>query len=489
MINFDFLFTWSTFFFLIILATIYFSPLAKIKIGGKDAKPMLKRWRWFSITLTTTIATGILFWGTAEPMYHFHGPPEGLGIDPGSREAAIFAMSTMIMHWTITPYGIYTITGLLFALVYYNLKQPYSLGSLLYPVLGEHAHGWWSKLINMVCLYALVMGMAASMGTGILTIAGGLGKTMGIASSSALLGIICLFIVAAFVVSSATGLMKGIRTLSDWNIKAFIGLALFIFFAGPTMYMLQIGAEGMGDFLTTFLPRSTDISNPIENEWQYSWTISYWANWMAWAPITALFLGRIAFGYTVRDFINYNLLLPSLFGAMWMMIFSGGAMGMDVASEGNLINQALTTEGPEAVVFKMTELLPFGSVLAIVFLLIAYLSYVTAADSNTSAMSSMSTVGISPDNPESPLLIKVAWGAIIGGLSWVMISAKGMDGAKEISVLGGFPALFLIMLVGVGLVKIMASKKSIVALQEGISIREIEDRGDTEGKAALEGES
>lgn len=168
--NFGWLFSWATFGFLLILLVVYFSPLAKVRIGGKDAQPILNRWRWFAITLTTTIATGILFWGPAEPLYHFNGPPAGLGLTTPSEAAATFSMSTLFMHWTLTPYGIYTIAGLVFALAYYNLKQPFRLGALLFPLVGKRAHGTLGTITDVICLYGLVAGMAASLGTGILTL-------------------------------------------------------------------------------------------------------------------------------------------------------------------------------------------------------------------------------------------------------------------------------------------------------------------------------
>ncbi|MCI4670614.1 MAG: BCCT family transporter [Bacteroidia bacterium] len=460
LVNFGFLFSWATFAFLLILIAVYFSPLGKIRIGGKDAKPLLTRWRWFAITLTTTIATGILFWGTAEPMYHMHSPPSGLGLQANSPEAAVFAMSTMFMHWTITPYGIYTLAGLAFALAYYNMRQPFSLGSLMYPVIGRSAHGWIGKLVDMICLYSLVAGMAASMGTGIITISGGIHRMTGLEETGFLLGMICLVIVLCFVASAASGLMKGIRVLSDWNIKAFLGLAAFTLIFGPTLSMLELGGKGLVDYVVNFLPRSVNVGTNIETEWQHSWTIFYWANWLAWAPITALFLGRLSLGYTVRDFIHYNLLLPSLFGGVWMVIFSGASLEIDGMNNG-FLNEILQKSGPQNVVFELFNQLPLSTLVSGVFLLIAFLSYVTAADSNTSAMSSMSSEGITPENPESPLGIKVIWGLIIGGLSWTMISNSGIEGVKQISVLGGFPALFLIILVGVGLVRMILNPSKL----------------------------
>ena len=104
---FGWLFSCSSFLFLVILIGIYFSPFAKKKIGGVGAQPILTRWKWFAISICTTIATGILFWGCAEPLFHYFSPPEGLGIASQSTDAQVFAMSTMFMHWSFTPYAIY----------------------------------------------------------------------------------------------------------------------------------------------------------------------------------------------------------------------------------------------------------------------------------------------------------------------------------------------------------------------------------------------
>ncbi len=452
--KFGWLYSISTLGFFGILVWIYFSPLAKIRIGGKNAQPLLTKWRWFTITLCTTIATGILFWGTSEPLYHLHAPPTGLDIEPNSIESMRFAMSTLFMHWTLIPYGIYTAAGLLFALVYYNLKRPFSLGSMLYPVFGERVEGGIGKTIDAICLYSLVAGMAASLGTGILTIAGGLNTLYDIKSNAFILSIIALVIVATFVLSAISGLMKGIRLLSDWNIKAFIVLAIFVFICGPSLFILKIGVESIGEFLQTFLQRSLYVGLSPEDNWSESWTIFYWANWLAWAPISALFLGRLSLGYTVREFIHFNLVFPSIFGAIWMMIFGGTSLHLDYFGAGSPIYEILQNEGIENVAFAILGELPFAQIVSFLFLVIVFLSFVTASDSNTSAMSGLSSTGISPDNPEPSLFIKVIWGVTIGAVSLIMIINSGIDGVKMASNLGGLPALFFMILAAGALVKL-----------------------------------
>jgi choline-glycine betaine transporter len=307
--------------------------------------------------------------------------------------------------------------------------------------------------------------MAASLGTGILTLMGGMNIVLGIPVSSFLLGIIGLAVVVTFVISAASGLMRGIRVLSDYNVKAFMVLAIFIFLAGPSLVLLKMGWSGLMDYVYHFFPRSLNIQTGIDKEWQNSWTIFYWANWLAWTPITALFLGQLARGYTVRDYIHYILLWPSLFGGVWMMIFGGTSMNLDQQGDGFLY-QILREEGEQNVIFSIMGELPLGNILSVVFLFIVFVSYVTAADSNTSAMSGMSTYGISPENPEAPLWIKVIWGSLIGIIAWVMITYAGVDGIRMLSVLGGFPALFLVLLVSVGILRLLFWRSQLLQKEE-----------------------
>ena len=453
--HFDWLFSWSTLFFLVILGVTYFSPLSKIKIGGKEAKPLLTRWQWFSITLCTTIATGILFWGTAEPMFHVHS--EALDT---IKDKKTFAMSTMFMHWTITPYGIYTLAGLVFALCFYNLKQPFSVSAMLYPLAKEKSYGAIGQIADAICLFALVAGMSASLGTGILAISGGLNRFLGINPDKIVYAFIGLGIVIAFIISASTGLKKGIKFLSLTNTYLFIGLALFVFFMGPMGEVLSLGWNGFKDYLINFFPRSLGLDSNIKTDWVQNWTVFYWANWLAWTPITAIFLGRLAYGYTVKEFIWFNLLFPSLFGALWMVIFSGTTIALDDLFNYEL-HQSLQTDGPQSVIYQVLAHLPFAEIMGFIFLFIVFISYVTAADSNTSAMTGMSIKGVSPDEPETPLYLKVIWGVLVGVVSWVMISFAGVDGVKMISNLGGLPALFLVILVGAGMIKLIWKRKEL----------------------------
>ena len=289
--RFDWLFSLASFGAVLLVAWVAISPLGSVRIGGPNAKPILSRWNWFAITLCTTIAIGILFWGAAEPIFHVSNPPAFSGAEPQSEEAARFAVSTLFMHWTITPYALYSIPALAFALAHFNLGRPYSLSGPLSIVFGRAATGRGGALIDAVGLYALIAGVAASLGVGVMTLAGGLDRLTALNDGAPLRFAVTLCIVGVFVASSITGIQRGIKFLSDINVKFFFALAAFMLIAGPTGAILSLGAKAAGDYVVNFIPASLALGERAGSPWMQDWTVFYFANWLAWAPITAPVFG------------------------------------------------------------------------------------------------------------------------------------------------------------------------------------------------------
>lgn len=462
----DFFFTMGTLALFLSCIIAFCSPLGSVRVGGPEAKPLLDKWRWFAITLCTTVAVGAVFWGSAEPVLHFHEPPQALG---GSSEwdKILFSISSLYLHWSLTPYAIYTVPALVFALTYYNMRRPFSLSAPLSPIMGDKLNGRAGELLDSLCLFALVAGMSSSLGTGVLTISGGISELSGVPQSVWLMSGVLAVIVAAFVIAAVTGVTRGIRLMSEINFTVFLILALLIFAAGPSIFILKAGWGSLVEYFGNFFPRSihSQINGNID-PWTKNWTLFYWCNWLAWAPVTALFLGRISYGYTVREVIITNLVLPSLFAWGWMAIFGGWAIHTDMAAQGEIFN-AIKSVGVEKALYALLSKLSvpswlqWGTVLLVV--LTAFLAYVTSAEANTSAMAAMSTKGISPENPEAPMIIKVIWGLCVGLTAGVMVSQKGIEGVRTLSILGGVPSLFLILLILVSLLKLilLSTRKKI----------------------------
>lgn len=453
--NFSSLFSWGSFAFVLTVVWAFISPLGKVRIGGPTAKPMLSRWNWFSITLCTTIAIGILFWATAEPLFHLNGPPAARGLTPGSEEAARFAVASLFMHWSFTPYAIYTVPALAFALAYHNLGRDYSLKAPLSLVLGRGVKGFGGDAIDTIAIFALIAGIAATLGTGMKSISSGVATATGLAAGPGMQAGVTVAIVLTFVISSITGLQRGIKVLSDINTRFFFLLALFILFVGPTGAMLSRGLVGLGDYMSEFLPRSLGLGPDHDELWSQAWTVFYWANWLSWAPVTALFLGRIARGYTVRAFILVNFFGPACFGILWMTIFGGAALEIEFA-EGGTLGALLATSGPEAIAYAVLERYPLAALLVAVFVFTSFISYVTAADSNTEAIASVCRKGNDHDSEAvdkgaSNVRLKATLALFIGATAWALTAYSGIDGVRMLSNLGGFPALILVALMNVAL--------------------------------------
>ncbi len=457
--------------FLLVLICIWTacSPLGGLRIGGAGAKPLLKRWNWFAITLNTTIATGILFWATAEPIYHLQSPG-GTGFAPGSSGAERFAMASLFLHWTFTPYAIYSVAALTFALVHYNLDRPFSLSSPISVLLGRRLPRAIEQLIDALAILSLLFGLAASLGAGIMSIAGGIDRLSPLSTGPVMLACVTVAIVLTFFLSSVSGLQRGIRILSDINTRAFVVLALFVFLAAPTLDLLWLGVRGLGDYAAEFLPRSLLLGVHGNREWLDSWTVFYFANWMAWAPLTAMFLGRIARGYTVREFLFMNLVAPACFSIAWMTIFGGFALSVARDAPGSL-EAVLADGGPEAVLYAVVDTLPLAAIVAALFIITSFLSYVTAADSNTDVLARISMTGDAGTDEHMgdehepgwrAQWLKLVWALLVGLSAWIMVTFSGIDGVKMLSNLGGLPALFIIGAFALTLVMLSTVKRGLL---------------------------
>jgi choline-glycine betaine transporter len=426
----------------IAILLVYFSALGKIRLGGEDAQPILKKSSWFAVTLCTTIAAGILFWGTAEPMWHLAYPPESLGIEPMSPEAAIFAMETMYLHWTFVPYAIYAVPTIVFGFAFYNMKRSFSVGSQIAPLISAEKQNKMNGIIDAVVLFTVAAGIGASFGTAVMNMGGGLNALFGIDNSKSVWIVITIVGTIAFIISSGTGLMKGIRILSDLNVYLYYIIIAVLLILGPSMYFFSLGTEAFGGFLDNMFSKALFTGTAAGDTWPSGWTMFYWSNWMAWAPVAAVFLARIAYGYRIKEVVMMNFIVPGVFSTIWMTILSGTTINFQLTGRVDVIG-IMNEQGSGAAAYAVLRALPMSGVIIAIYLVAVLISFITATDSTTNAMASICTTGISDGSNEPPLFIKILWGIIIGSVSLIFIIALGLDGIKMMSYLGGFPALFL----------------------------------------------
>ncbi len=438
--NFYLLISWVAGTALVILLGIAVSPFGARVIGGAGAARRLTPVRWAAIALCSTIAIGLMFWGVAEPIIHYGAPEPGGTVAPRSAGAARFALASVYMHWTFLPYAVYAFAGVVMALLIRSGEGNLSVSGPLRAVWGDRFPTWLATLIDAVALFALVAGVASSLGTGVLSLAGGIGSLAGWTTTPGLTFVIMATLVAAFMASSISGLHKGITFLSEWNTRAFfVFLLLVVLVFPPTGYIGLLVDAGQG-FFASFIDRTLAQDAVGQTPWYRDWTSFYLSNWMAWAPVSAIFLAYIARGYTIRAFILVNFVLPSLFSYIWLSLLGGAAIREDAA--GGAISAAVDAGGAEAALYAFVELMPAAEVLVPLFLVMSFLSFVTAADSNTLSIVTLCT---RHSNAALERRLKIMWGVLLGLTAWLMITVAGIDGLRILSAVGGLPALLILI--------------------------------------------
>ncbi|QQK79272.1 BCCT family transporter [Salicibibacter cibi] len=462
--NFGWLFNFTVLALIFISLFLGFSKYGNIKFGGSEAKPSITKWQWFAISLTAGIGTGIVFWGLAEPLTFFSEPPEVLGIQPGTEEAAVFSMASSMVHWTLAPYSLYVMAGIAVAYACYNMKLPYTINSTLYPLLGDRAFGHLGTFVNILCIFGIAGGMAAVLGEGVLQIGSGIDYLTGITAGPFMWSVLVVLITVTYVISSYSGLQKGIRFLSDQNTKIYLCILAFIIVVGPTSFIFNLGSQSTGYFLSNVLERLTWTSPMEGSEWPREWPLFHWSIFLAYAPIIGMFLARLAYGRTLRQFVIFNLLLPAGFGMLWFWVFGGAAIFYDWQGGNQLWNLIQNEEsGLEISLFVFLEHLPWTGLISLIMLFCIFISFTTIADSITTTVSALTTTGNTFKNPEPLAKVKIFWGSLLGLLALLTITAgtgggeiTAVDANKQMATVAGFSILFFIIL------QVISTLKSII---------------------------
>jgi choline-glycine betaine transporter len=205
---------------------------------------------------------------------------------------------------------------------------------------------------------------------------------------------------------------------------------------GGTAFVFNLGTEAFGGFLSGFLEKSLLTGASANSQWPQWWTTFYWASWMAWAPTSGAFMGRIAYGRTVKQILGLYIGVCAMVSALWMVLVGGNSIFVQVSEKADLVH-VYNNIGVEAVPYQMLRSLPLSTLMIPLFLVLIFLSVVTACNSNMVAMAGISTQGISPKSPEAPKYLKIVWGAIVISLAYLMIALVGINGVKIIANFGG----------------------------------------------------
>ncbi len=439
----------SVFFFVLFLIFLGFSKYGKIRLGKDDERPEYSFFTWIGMLFSAGFGIGLVFWGIAEPMSHFFETPIP-GVEPQSEEAARLAMGYSFFHWGISQWSVFTIVGLIIAYFQFRKGENGLVSTALSPLFKKQKRTQGLKnTIDILAVIATVMGVATSLGLGILQINGGLKSVFGISNSTLSQLLIVFVLLILYLASSTTGLDKGIKWLSNINLSLALILMLFVFIAGPTVFILNTFTLGIGDYITNFIRYSLRLTPYQGGTWVQDWTIFYWAWVIAWSPFVGAFVARVSRGRTIREFIMGVLVIPPLIALVWIAVFGGTALHLDLFN-GTSIAEAVNKDVTSALFTTYGEL-PFTMVLSVLSILLIFTFLITSADSATYILSSMTTEGSL--NP--PMMVKIVWGVLIAAIAAVLLISSGLEGLQTASLVSALPFAVILILMCVTLYRLL----------------------------------
>lgn len=429
---------------LIMCVYLIFSKFGDIRLGHQVEAPQYNLVSWIGMLFSAGIGIGLLYWGTAEPLYHFMAPPLG---DPETVAAAKQAMNLSFLHYGLHAWAIYAMVALVLAYFHYRRGLPLLIRSALYPLIGKKIYGNWGHTVDVLAVFGTVFGVVTTLGLGVLQINSGLETLFGLPNTISVQIVLIILITILASMSLMLGLDKGIKRLSDLNIFLTMVLLGFVMLMGPTQFIINSFVENIGNYLHNLIPLAFwNEAYEGDPNWQSSWTIFYWTWWISWSPFVGVFIARISRGRTIREFLLGVLLIPITILFLWFTAFGGVAVHMellagfspDIASPG-LIEAVKTDYG--SAIFQLVEFYPFAKPITLLIVVMIVLWFVTSSDSASLVVDMLTSGGDS----DAPKIQRLFWAALEGVIAAVLLAAGGLEALQAAAIVSGFPFAMVIL--------------------------------------------
>ncbi|GAA1459366.1 BCCT family transporter [Nocardiopsis exhalans] len=441
--------------FLIFLIWIAASRFGKIRLGSPDSKPEYSNLTWFCMLFAAGIGSILMFWGVAEPVSHFANPPQQ-NVEPESVQAAEQAMGFTLYHFGLHTWTIFCLPALAFAYFVYRRGLPFRVSSIFYPFLGERIHGPIGRSIDILAVLGTLFGVAVTIGLGTMQINSGLNTLFGIEETRLTQIILITVITLIAVISVMTGLDVGIKWLSSINIVMAVGLLLFVFFAGSSLFLAKGIIETTGVYLEWLVPLSFWNDAFGDTGWQGSWTVFYWAWTITWSPFVGIFIARISKGRTIREFVIGVLGLPTAFSIVWFSVFGLSSFDMELNGNGGLVDEVVVQEDIPGALFAFLANYPLATFLSVVSIVIVVIFFTTSSDSASLVVDMLCS-----GTQQSPTRQRVFWGITEGVVAATVLTASGvggLDALQQTIIVFGLPFFIIGFFMMAALVKSLSAE-------------------------------
>ena len=411
-----------------------------VVLGGVKV-PEMPTFQWISVIMCTLLAGGGVFWAAAEPMAHFtSAPPLFAGTEAGSVDAAYNALAQSFMHWGFLAWAILgSLTGIVFMYLHYEKGLPLKPRTLLYPVFGDKVMtGPLGAIVDASCVLAVVAGTVGPIGFLGLQVSFGLEKLFGIPNTYMTQVMILVGLIGIYTISAVSGVTKGIQILSRANVILAVVLMAFILIFGPTAFIIDGYLHSFGIYLDQFIPMATFRASPAWLDW---WTVFFWGWFLGYGPLMAMFVARISKGRTIREMVLLISIVAPVITCFWFTIVGGSGLAYELATPG-VISEPFTGFNLPAALLAITEQLPMGFFISVLFLILTTIFVATTGDSMTYAVSMVMT---GTDHPQAS--VRVFWGIMMGVVAALLISigSGGISALQSFIVVTAVPVSLVLL--------------------------------------------
>jgi choline/glycine/proline betaine transport protein len=422
--------------FLVFVVYLAFSKFGRVRLGGDEAKPEFSTLAWFSMLFSAGMGIGLLFWSIAEPVTHYLVPPLAAASDV---QAAQQAMNVTMLHWGFHAWAIYALVGLSLAYFTYSRGLPLTIRSVFYPFFGNRIYSWVGDVIDIFAVLATVFGLATSLGFGVQQVASGLSFVLGIDNGLVTQVSLIAGITLIATISVVSGIQKGVKFLSEMNMRIAVGLLLIIIILGPTVFILNSFIQNTGSYVSHLLTWSTWGESYAQGQWQNSWTVFYWGWWIAWSPFVGTFIARISKGRTIRQFILGVLIVPTIVTCLWISAF-GSVSILEVMNGNTAIADAVQNDVSTAL-FVFLETIPFTEAISVLAIVLVTSFFITSSDSGSLVVDSLTSGG----KISAPVGQRIFWATTEGAVAAVLLIGGGLQALQTATIITGLPFAFLLL--------------------------------------------
>ena len=425
------------------------SRYGRLKLGPDESEPDYGYLSWIAMLFAAGMGIGLMYFAVAEPILHYSAPPE---TDPKTLEAARQAMVITFFHWGIHAWAIYGVVGLSLAYFSFRYNLPLTIRSGLYPLLKDRINGPIGNAVDIFAICGTIFGIATSLGFGVLQINAGLNYLFGMPNNSLVQVVLIAVITAMATVSVLSGLDVGIRRLSELNLICAVLLMAFVLVVGPTAFLLKAFVQNIGNYLDHFMLRTFNLYAYEPSAWMSSWTLFYWAWWIAWSPFVGMFIARISRGRTVREFAIGVLFIPSGFSFLWMTVFGNTAIFLDRGPAAGALATAVSDDVSVAL-FQFFEYLPLSGVASALAVLLVTIFFITSSDSGSMVVDTIAAGG----THETPVWQRIDWCGMEGVAAALLLLTGGLKALQTVTLISALPFCVIMILLAAGLVRGMRS--------------------------------